>query len=97
MGITINDVLMLDCGMTVLNSYASIGSSRVVILKNETGMFHVKSTAMVYMSENAKETGKAAVESFACICVLSSAELEVNLYAKLYENLKSKFISYVDV
>jgi hypothetical protein len=90
MGFTVTDGLTTDYGFDVTGCYVTVRGA-LTIRRLRPGEFEVESIASVYASEALYNAGKPALRHIRHVFSATTAELNSNLFRKIYTGLKATF------
>ena len=97
MGLTINDNLALDIGLNKLACYISFGAHSLTITKLGADSYQVSCPATVWADQVSRLTGVPPIQGLSIDIVVNKLDLDSNLYAQLYTQLKKSYVSTSDV
>lgn len=98
MGITINDTLSLDIGISLAGTYASFGNQST--RSNPTSgtyNYNLYATADIWADAASRAANSSKLQSMRVILGITKGQLDSNIYCLLYDELKTNFTSTSDV
>jgi len=100
MGITINDTLVLDVGISQASTYSSFGSASVRSVPQSGGTtdYQLNGVAGIWISQSVRDSGGPQLQQVSVSFGITKGELtNTNIYTLLYDNLKTNYSSTTDV
>jgi len=94
-GITINDSLFLDVGITVAASYCSFGKSIIRSSPNETD-YQIRGIAKIWPNKTQRDNNCDALQTQSVAVGATKGQLN-DIYPILYTELKTNYISVIDI
>lgn len=96
MGIINNDSIALSSGLSVSNTYISIGTEPVDLLRPSSGTYEIQFQAKVWASEADRNADRSTLKVIPYFGVPVS-DLSTSLYTVAYNKLKVDYPNHTDV
>ena len=97
MGITVTDTLSLNNGLTAANCYVSFGAHTLAITKTSSDSYNVACAANIWVNQTARDAGTQPIQGLSISIVVTKLDLDSNIYADLYTELKKNYVTTSDV
>jgi hypothetical protein len=99
MGIIVNDYIILPIGTSKIQCYLNIGNEAIILNKHPTlpGFYNVSVSFCIYFDQDSYLRKGVYMDKQRITITLRSSELSQNLYEVLYDNLKKKYNSFINI
>lgn len=96
MGFIINDTLTLPSGITVTGAYVMFGKETLSLSANSDETYRVSCVAHIYKDRRAALEGKQPIDNLVAEEIIREAQLNGNLFRRLFNLLKDRYHSTSD-